>query len=483
MPRVKSTSFTDTGTPCSRPSGSPFITAISASRGRRRATSCATRAKALRRGLTASMRARTAPVSSTGDSSLRRIKAAHSTAERQTTSSAAIVTSSPPRHCIIRPVAADATRMRRDAAGRPAGEQDRHGSALSALEGSPDGRLRRARVRLPDGGWIEIEPGAGAAGPWGASDLVTRDGRPLTRLAALDWARVDRIPPLAEPARLPAGAGTAIFNLLARLAAEQGVAVLRYDAPYPTEALFLALLESFRYVPEEAPNPMDAFARGELEWAPAPHDVAIEAGGVWVQRRERGEKVVCAGRVYYRPGWQGVRRVAPRAGRRRARPVARRRARHGPRRASRGGRPRRRRPARARSGGARRRARGRASRRAGARRAAGGRRARHRRRRRGPGARSRERMTEARPDSFGARRALGGSRRATIHSGRPECWGVEARPDSFGARRALGGRGAPRFIRGATSVGGSRRGTMRAGRAARGGVWRARAAAATSSTG
>src|SRR6266704_3195154 len=259
MPRVKSTSFTDTGTPCSRPSGSPFITAISASRARRRATSCATRAKALRRGLTASMRARTASVSSTGDSSLRRIKAAHSTAERQTTSSAAIVTSSPPRHCIIRPVAADATRMRRDAAGRPAGEQDRHGSALSALEWSPDGRLSRASVRLP------------------------------------------------------AGAGTAIFNLLARLAAEQGVAVLRYDAPYPTEALFLALLESFRYVPEEAPHPMDAFARGELGWAPAPHDVAIEAGGVWVQRRERVEKVVGAGRVYYRPDWQGVRRVAPRA--------------------------------------------------------------------------------------------------------------------------------------------------------------------------
>src|SRR6266446_345201 len=243
MPRVKSTSFTDTGTPCSRPSGSPFITAISASRARRRATSCATRAKALRRGLTASMRARTASVSSTGDSSLRRIKAAHSTAERQTTSSAAIVTSSPPRHCIIRPVAADATRMRRDAAGRPAGEQDRHGSALSALEWSPDGRLSRASVRLPD------------------------------------------------------GAGTAIFNLLARLAAEQGVAVLRYDAPYPTEALFLALLESFRYVPEEAPHPMDAFARGELGWAPAPHDVAIEAGGVWVQRRERVEKVFCARRV------------------------------------------------------------------------------------------------------------------------------------------------------------------------------------------
>jgi hypothetical protein len=203
--------------------------------------------------------------------------------------------------------------MRRDAAGRPAGEQDRHGAALSALEWSPDGRLDHAAVRLPDGAWVAIEPGAGAPGPWGASDRLTLDGRSLTRLAAVDWTRVDRIPPLAEPARLPAGAGTALFNLLARLAVEQGVSVLRYDAPYPTEALFLALLESFNYVPAGADDPIAAFACGELAWAPAPHDVAIESGGVWVQRRARIEKIVVGGRVYYRPDWQGVRRLAPRA--------------------------------------------------------------------------------------------------------------------------------------------------------------------------
>jgi len=210
-------------------------------------------------------------------------------------------------------VAADATRMRRDAAGRPAGEQDRHGAPLSTLEWSPAGRLGRAAVRLPDGAWVAIEPGAGAPGPWGASDRLTLDGRPLTRLAAVDWTRVDRIPPLAEPARLPVGAGTALFNLLARLAVEQGVSVLRYDAPYPTEALFLALLESFRYVPADAGDPIAAFARGELAWTPAPYDVAIERGEVWVQRRVRIEKIVVGGRAYYRPDWQGVRRLTPRA--------------------------------------------------------------------------------------------------------------------------------------------------------------------------
>lgn len=210
-------------------------------------------------------------------------------------------------------MAADATRVLRDAAGRPAGEHDRHGTPLSSLEWRSDGDLRRARVRLPDGVWLAIEPRAGAPGPWGASDLITRDGRALTRMASVDWRRVERIPVLAEPARLPAGAGTAIFNLLARLAVAQGVEVLRYDAPYPTEALLLALLESFRYVPPDARDPRAAFAAGALAWAPAPHDVSIEAGGVWVQRRERIEKIVADGRAYYRADWQGVRRLTPRA--------------------------------------------------------------------------------------------------------------------------------------------------------------------------
>jgi hypothetical protein len=203
--------------------------------------------------------------------------------------------------------------MRLDAVGRVLGEHDRHGAPLSALDWRDDARLREARVRLPDGTWLAIAPRAGARGPWGASDLLTRDGEPLTTFAAIDWARVDRIPPLAEPARLPSGAASAVFNLLARLAVAQGIDVVRYDAPYPTEALFLALLESFRYVPADVRDPRDAFARGALAWTPAPHDVTIERTGIWVQRRGRVEKIVASGRAYYRAEWQGVRRRVPRA--------------------------------------------------------------------------------------------------------------------------------------------------------------------------
>jgi hypothetical protein len=205
-------------------------------------------------------------------------------------------------------VAADATGTRRDAAGRPAGERDRHGVPLNALRWTDDGRLLRADVRIPDGSWLAIEPGAGEPGPWGASDLISRDGRPLTRFAALDWTRVDRIPPLAEPARLPPGAGTAILNLLARLALEHGVDRLRYDGPYPTEALFVALLESFRYVPASG-DPLAAFMAGDLAWRPAPYTAAVEAHGAWVQSRDgRVEKIVADGRAYYRPDWQDLSR-------------------------------------------------------------------------------------------------------------------------------------------------------------------------------
>lgn len=210
-------------------------------------------------------------------------------------------------------MAADRTpSVRRDAGGRLAGETDRHGEAVSELTWAPDGRLRRAAVRIPDGSWVTVEAGAGEPGPWGASDELRHGGQTLTRFAALDWARIDRIPPLAEPARLPPGAGTAVLNLIARLAAEQGASALRYDAPYPTEQLFLALLESFRWTGRDVGDPLAAFMGGTLAWIPAPHTRSFELHGVYVQRRERIDKVVADGRAFYRPDWQGVGRRTPR---------------------------------------------------------------------------------------------------------------------------------------------------------------------------
>jgi len=94
--------------------------------------------------------------------------------------------------------------------------------------------------------WLAVEPGRGVPGPWGASDRIMRGHEPLTSFEALDWRDVDRVPALAEPSRLPPHGGTTLLNLIASLAADQGRRHLTYRGPWPTEALFLSLLESFR---------------------------------------------------------------------------------------------------------------------------------------------------------------------------------------------------------------------------------------------
>ena len=197
---------------------------------------------------------------------------------------------------------------------------DRRGTLVAMLRRSAAGSLERAWVRIPDGSWLGVEPRATREAPWGWSDRLWHadepssgawHGTPLAVFEALDWTRIDRIPALGEPARLPPGGGTAILNLIATLAAEQGAEQLAYRGPYPTEQLFLALLESFRYEPASA-DPLATFMRGGLEWRPAPSERVFVADDLYVQLRERIEKVVWRGVTYYRPDWQGVARHSPR---------------------------------------------------------------------------------------------------------------------------------------------------------------------------
>ena len=199
----------------------------------------------------------------------------------------------------------------RDARGRRIGERDRWGGRVTRLTWTADGALGEGAVRLPDGAWLVIQPRGGHDPRWGRSDVLRRehDATPLSHFAAVDWAAIDAIPPLAEPARLPAGAGTAVLNLIAALAADQGRIALPYRGPYPTEQLFAALLEAFRWEGEETPDgPRAAFMAGGLTWTPAPFARAFTPEGACVQSRERIEKVVWRSRTYARADWQGVER-------------------------------------------------------------------------------------------------------------------------------------------------------------------------------
>jgi hypothetical protein len=201
----------------------------------------------------------------------------------------------------------------RDARGRRIGERDRWGGRVARLAWATDGALDEAAVRLPDSGWLVVQPRATHDPRWGISDVLRREGdaTPLTRFAAVDWAAIDAIPPLAEPARLPAGAGTAVLNLVAALAADQDRAGLPYRGPYPTEQLFTALLESFRWEGDVGDEgPLAAFMAGGLTWSPAPFGRAFTPEGACVQSRRRIEKVVWRGRTYVRADWQGVERHA-----------------------------------------------------------------------------------------------------------------------------------------------------------------------------
>jgi hypothetical protein len=197
---------------------------------------------------------------------------------------------------------------------------DRRGTLVTVLRPTATGSIESAWVRIPDGSWLGIEPRATRDAPWGWADRLWHAAEPpangwhgarLTLFESLDWASIDRIPVLAEPARLPSGGGTAVLNFIAARAVEQGAGSLAYRGPYPTEQLFLALLESFRYEPDIA-DPLAAFMAGGLTWRPAPSEHLFVGDDLYVQRRDRIEKVVWRGITYYRPQWQDVVRHTPR---------------------------------------------------------------------------------------------------------------------------------------------------------------------------
>jgi hypothetical protein len=205
-------------------------------------------------------------------------------------------------------------------------EIDPGGAVTAVLNRGPRGELREAWISLADGGVVGILPGGAEHPLWGPSDRIVRDtaGVPstLTLAAAVPWAAVDLIPPIAEPHRLPSGAGAALLNVLAGLAWDQGRPALRYRGPYPTEQLFWSLTESFRF-DRQAPgaDPLtrflaDAeatFARGApegapVDWTPAPHERRLHAEGLVVQLRDGVERIAWQGRSYHRTECQGLRR-------------------------------------------------------------------------------------------------------------------------------------------------------------------------------
>jgi hypothetical protein len=154
----------------------------------------------------------------------------------------------------------------------------------------------------------------------GTAHVIEHDGRVLTAMSALDWERPSRIPTIADPGKLPPGAGSALLNTIAQLAERGGVTALRYAGPYPTPALYRSLLRSFRASADESTFTAGVLDRAirlahdevPVDFSPAPHErVAIDRG--FVELRDELERVVID-QVSYEPAGSPARLVQTGAG-------------------------------------------------------------------------------------------------------------------------------------------------------------------------
>jgi hypothetical protein len=135
----------------------------------------------------------------------------------------------------------------------------------------------------------------------------------LTTCSPIDWRAPRRIPAIAAPGTLPPGAGSALLDLIAVLAADAGVAALRYAGPYPTEALWRALAQCFRTTGDRAAFTSGAVDRAlglsrdeiPIDFTPAPFERAWIRGGEVHLRDGVVERARIAGTLYATGGSPG----------------------------------------------------------------------------------------------------------------------------------------------------------------------------------
>ena len=139
----------------------------------------------------------------------------------------------------------------------------------------------------------------------GRANAIEHGGVAITAVSVIDWSDPEEIPVIAEPGRLPPGEGARLLNDLARAARRP----LRYAGPYPTPALYRALLRSFRASADEDVFTRDVMARAarlarepiDVEFAPAPHE-RVEVAGGHVELRDGIEGAQIAGTRFERGG-------------------------------------------------------------------------------------------------------------------------------------------------------------------------------------
>lgn len=170
-----------------------------------------------------------------------------------------------------------------------------------------DARLVRLVVTRPDRGEVILEADGGAHPLLGDVHAIVVEGSRVASCGAVDWVAPRFVPPIDRPGAIPAGGGSAILNFLAR----QAAVPLRYQGPYPTAALFDALLHSFavddpavallRFNADvDAVALAGAMQEVDVDFTPAPHEWIWPAPGVCVELRDGVERMFVDGRAYAR---------------------------------------------------------------------------------------------------------------------------------------------------------------------------------------
>jgi hypothetical protein len=205
------------------------------------------------------------------------------------------------------------TRIRLDQ-GRLAGVVDRRDHTLATLTWDDGGRAElvipaRPAAPAPAGedrllvsGRLHEHPVLGPAHLIEHQAAPGAPRVPVASMAAIDWARPGRIPAIDDPGELPAGTGSMVLDLTALAASFAELPALRYDGPYPTRALWRSLAQCFH-----PSGPEDAFP--EVDLAPAPFERVWLDERIWIQLRDRLERVAIDGRDYTAP--PAVRRLVP----------------------------------------------------------------------------------------------------------------------------------------------------------------------------
>jgi len=140
----------------------------------------------------------------------------------------------------------------------------------------------------------------------------------VARVVETDWTHPICIPAIDAPARIPAGAGTVLLNVLAIAAWREG-RTLRYCGPYPTSQLWSSLRQCFRPLggADEATFTEGVYERalsGEVrevpvDFEPAPFERVQIAARAVVHLRDGVERLYLGGLAWARQG--AARRLVP----------------------------------------------------------------------------------------------------------------------------------------------------------------------------